>query len=217
MKTKAAIFLNGAYPPDHSYFYVREYKHAAKDSVIIVTDGGLQFFINHKLTPDLIIGDWDSADIKLVKSYPKAVTLTMPSDGKAYTDNELALKWCVENKIREAVIYGGIDTSFETDHLLGNVFLLFTFKTKLQSIKMRDYCQEIVALENESYTGNGKPGDMISVVPVSEKITYAGDGLSYNPEGKTYKFGHTTPLRNQLADKIFHIEVKGKAVLVRHF
>jgi thiamine pyrophosphokinase len=217
MKNKAAIYLNGAYPPDHSYFYIHEYKRSVKDSVVIVTDGGLKFFIVHKLTPDLIIGDWDSANIKHLKEYPKAVTISVPSDGKAYTDSELALDWCVKNKIREVTIYGGIDSAFETDQLLGNIFLLFAFKKKFYSIKMRDYCQEIIPIYNESYNGNGKPGDMLSVVPISEKIVYAGDGLRYDPKGKTYKFGKTTPLRNLLDDTIFRVEIKGRAVLIRHF
>lgn len=217
MKNKAVLYLNGAYPPDHSYFYIREYKHAKSDSVIIVADGGLQFFILNDLSPDLIIGDWDSADIKSVKSYPKAVTISVPSEGKDYTDTELALEWCLENNINEVVFFGGIDNSFETDQLLGNVFLLFAYKDKLNSIKMLDYCQEIIPLENESFTGKGESGQMLSVVPISDSIKLSGDGLKYDPGGKEYKFGQTTSLRNQLSENIFSVAVEGKAVLIRHF
>lgn len=217
MKTKAAIFLNGAYPPDHSYFYIREYKQAVGDSIIIVTDGGLQFFINHELFPDLIIGDWDSTDIRLIKVFPKALTITTPSIDKAYTDGELAIQWCVENDIKEVILYGGIDTSFETDQLFGNAFMMFAYKDKFISILMRDYCQEIIPLENESLSGIGKPGDIISVVPVSEKIIYEAEGLKFNPSGKAFKFGESTPLRNELAEDIYNIKVKGRALLIRHF
>lgn len=217
MKTKAIVFLNGSYPPDHSYFYIREYRNALSNSMIVVADGGLQFFANHDLTPDLIIGDWDSADIRMVKSYPKAVTISVPSNGKNYTDAELVLNWCLENSITEVVIYGGIDTSFETDQLLGNVFILFAFKDKFKSIKMLDYCQEIVPLVDEKYTGKGKQGDMLSIIPLSDTVRISGDGFEYDPGNREYKFGQTTSLRNQLANDIFHIEVKGKAVLVRHF
>ncbi len=217
MKNKAAIFLNGAYPPDHSYFYIHEYKRAGDDSVIIVADGGLQFFINHEIAPDLIIGDWDSADIETVKSYPKAVTISVPSEGKDYTDTELALNWCLENGVKDITLYGGVDNSFETDQMLGNVFLMFTYKDRFNSIKMRDYCQEIVPLIDECYTGNGTEDDMLSVVPVSEHIVLSGDGLKYDPSGKTYALGQTTSLRNQLADAVFHIELKGKGILIHHF
>jgi thiamine pyrophosphokinase len=217
MKTKAAIFLNGAYPPDHSYFYKHECQTARKDSIVIVTDGGLQFFVINGLAPDLIIGDWDSTDISRLKNYPKAVTISVPGDGKMSTDGEIALDWCVKNDIEEVVIYGGVDAVFETDHLLGNIFMMFHYKNKFTSILMRDYCQEIVPLLDESYAGIGKPDDMISIVPLSEEISYTGDGLKYDPAGATYTFGQSTPLRNQLTESVFSIELKGKAALVRHF
>jgi len=217
MKTKAAVFLNGAYPPDYSYFYILEHKRARADSVVVVADGGLMFFANHQIQPDVIIGDWDSADVTLLKSFTKALTITAPAADKAFTDGELALDWCLNNGIKEAVIYGGVDTSFETDHLLGNIFLLFRYKEKFNSIIMRDYCQEIIPLKDESYAGIGKPGDFISVIPLEEKITCSAVGLAYDPGGKTYRFGQTTPLRNQLAESVFSVEIKGRAVLVKHF
>jgi len=217
MKTKAAIYLNGSYPPDHLYFYIREYKDSLDDSIIIVTDGGLQFFINNNLLPDLILGDWDSADIGLIKSFPKAVTISMPGDGKTLTDGELALDWCANNNISEIVIYGGIDTVFETDQLLANIFMMFAYKSKFTSIKMRDYCQEIIPLENQRYSGHGSVGDKLSVAPISDEITYEATGLKYNPEGQTYKFGQTKPLRNQLADTRFSVNISGRALLFKHF
>ena len=217
MKTKAAIFLNGAYPPDHSYFYINEYKKAGEDSVVITVDGGLQFFLNHKLNPDLIIGDWDSADLEIVKSYPKAVTIGIPAEGKDYTDTELALEWCVKNNIEDVILYGGVDNTFETDQLLGNICLLFAYKDKLNSIKMLDYCQEILPFVDEEISGIGKAGDMISVVPMADQITLSGDGLAYDPGGKVYKFGQTTSMRNQLIGGPFSFKVKGRAALIRHF
>ena len=209
--------MNGAYPPDHSYFYKRECQAARKNSIIVVTDGGLQFFVVNQLVPDMIIGDWDSTDIKRLKDYPKAVTISIAGEGKMATDSEMALDWCVENGIKAVTIYGGIDSSFESDHLLGNVFLLFKYKENFDSIIMRDYCQEIVPLHDESYAGIGQPGDMLSVVPISEKITLSGDGLRYDPGGRTYNFGQTTSLRNELTENVFSVELKGKAALIRHF
>jgi len=217
MKTKAVVYLNGSYPPDHLYFYIREYKNSTEHSIVIVADGGLQFFINNDLLPDIILGDWDSADISLIKSFPKALTISMPSDGKTLTDGELALDWCANNNITDVVIYGGIDAAFETDQLLANIFMMFAYKAKFASVKMRDYCQEIIPLENQRYSGHGSPGEKLSVVPISEEITYEASGLKYNPEGKIFKFGQTKPLRNELASARFSINVVGRAVLIKHF
>ncbi len=217
MKTKAAIFLNGTYPAEHQEFYVNEYLNSKVDSVIIVTDGGLKFFIDNKLKPDIIAGDLDSIDNELLDLFDEAEVITVASQGKSLTDGELALDWCVKNKVVGVTLFGGIDTAFTTDHLMGNIFMMFAFKNKFTSIKMRDYCQEIIPLENESYSGDGKPGDMLSVIPLSDEIVYEASGLKYDPSGKAFKFGQTIPLRNELADKGFTVNIKGRAVVIRHF
>ena len=217
MKTKAAIFLNGTYPIEHQEFYVKECLNKRADSIIIVTDGGLKFFIDNKLKPDIIVGDLDSIDSESVDLFDKAEVITVASQGKSLTDGELALNWCVKNKVTGVTLFGGIDTAFTTDHLMGNMFMMFAFKNKFTSIKMRDYCQEIIPLENESCSGDGKPGDMLSVIPLSDEIVYEASGLKYDPGGKTFKFGLTIPLRNELADKAFTVNIKGRAVVVRHF
>jgi thiamine pyrophosphokinase len=141
----------------------------------------------------------------------------MPGDGKSLTDGELALDWCANNNITDVVIYGGIDTAFETDQLLANIFMMFAYKTRFASIKMRDYCQEIIPLENQRYSGHGSIGDKLSVAPISNEIVYEASGLKYNPEGEKYRFGRTKPLRNELAEPRFSVKISGRAVLIKHF
>lgn len=217
MKAKAIIFLNGSYPSNHRQFYIDEYHNCKDDSVVIAADGGLRFFIDNNIKPDVIVGDMDSIDSDNIVRFPKAVIAEVSTEGKSLTDGELALGWCVGNNITDVAIYGGIDTLYETDHLLGNIFMMFDYKDKFSSIKMRDYCQEIIPLEDDEYTGEGKPDDMLSVIPLSDEIVYEADGLKYDPGGRVYKFGQTTPLRNELADSRFRIIVKGRAVIVSHY
>ena len=217
MKTKAAIFLNGTYPTEQQEFYINECLNNRADSIIIVTDGGLKFFIDNKLKPDVIVGDMDSIDRKTLDFYDEAKVITVAPQGKSLTDGELALDWCANNKVAEVTLFGGIDTAFATDHLMGNIFMMFAFKDKFTSIKMRDYCQEIIPLENESCSGEGKPGDMLSVIPLSDEIVYKASGLKYDPGGKTFSFGQTEPLRNELANTTFKVNIKGRAVVVRYF
>lgn len=217
MKTKALIFLNGMYPEKHRGFYISEYLDNAVNSIVIAVDGGLRFLLENDLKPDIIIGDLDSIDQDSLDAVPQAKVVTTPIEGKNLTDGELALDWCAGNNIAAATIYGGIDASFETDHLLGNIFMMFAFKDRFTSIKMRDFCQEIIPLENESLLGEGKPGDMLSIAPVSNEIIYQAQGLKYDPAGRVFKFGQTMPLRNELAESRFKISIKGRAVVVRHY
>jgi len=217
MKAKAAIFLNGTYPMQHDKFYIDEYRFCAGKSLIIATDGGLRWLVNHQLKADLVIGDFDSIEGERLISYSPDQIIKISAENKSLTDSELALRWCADNKIAQAVLYGGIDTSFETDHLLGNIFMMFAYLDKIPAIKMRDFGQEIIPLENCGYTGEGTPGDLVSVVPLSQEIVYRAAGLKYDPQGKTFSFGQSTSLRNELAAAKYRIKIEGKAALIRHF
>lgn len=217
MKSKAAIFLNGTYSKQHDKFYMNEYRLRAAESLVIATDGGLRWLADHNLEADIIIGDIDSVEDERLKSYPPDKIIKISTENKSFTDGELALRWCVDNKFVEAVLYGGIDTAFETDHLLGNIFMMFRYLDKIPSIKMRDFSQEIVPLKDCDYAGGGKVGDLISVVPLSREIVYRAEGLKYDPQGRKFSFGQSTPLRNELAADKFRIEIEGRAVLIKHF
>ena len=217
MKTKAAVFLNGTYLKLHDDFYIKEYRLGATDSLIIATDGGLRWLAYHNLKADIVIGDFDSLEKDRLNSYSPHQIIKISSENKPFTDGEIALRWCANNKIVEVVLYGGIDTGFETDHLLGNIFMMFGYLAKIPSIKMRDFSQEIIPLKDSEYAGEGKPGDLISVVPLPEDIVYKAGGLKYNPQGRRFLFGQSTPLRNELAADKFRIEIEGRAVLIRHF
>jgi thiamine pyrophosphokinase len=185
--------------------------------VVIAADGALTFFKNNKINPHLILGDWDSADYSFRKSFPDSEIISIPEQNKQFTDGEYALKWCRENSIKDVIIYGGIDTVFETDHLMGNILMMFAYLKDFDSIVMRDYSQEIIPVVDGIVSGEGKAGDNISVIPLGASIRYEARGLKYNPLGKKYNFGSSTPLRNQIKNKRFQIEIKGKAVVVRHF
>ena len=221
-KQTAKIFLNGAYPKEHIDFYLDEMR--SDESFLIAVDGGLRLFSELTVThptggvvPDLILGDFDSLDTTAPRPTTGVTTIEIPPENKMFTDCEFALKWCAENGINNVIIYGGIDSSFETDHLLGNILIMFAYKDQFESIKMRDYCQEIIPLEDERYEGDGKVGDFVSLVPLSKEIDFGCTGLKYDPGARVFKFGSSTPLRNQLADTKFTIDLTGRAALVVHF
>ncbi|MCP4632821.1 MAG: thiamine diphosphokinase [candidate division Zixibacteria bacterium] len=217
MNKTAAIFLNGTYPLESKKFYISEYKKMARQSFIIAVDGALNFFRDNKLLPHMILGDWDSAGYSKRKLFQDIEVISTPDKDNLITDGELSLQWCVDNNISDVVIYGGIDTVFETDHLMGNIFMMFAYINIFRSIKMRDYIQEIIPIVDGVISGEGNAGENISVVPLSKSIIFEAQGLQYNPRGKKYGFGSSTPLRNQIKNKRFRIGIKGKAVIIQHF
>ena len=168
---KAVIFVNGNLS-DSS----QAKKIIADRDILIATDGGVKHIIKLGLTPDIIIGDFDStsktqwsAQIKIIK-YPRK---------KDKTDFELAIDYCLAKKFQEIIIFGILGDRI--DHLLANIFLITQIQTKYPEIKIKiiEGNNEIYVL-NREITIRGRIGDEISIIPVSDRLvgitTY---GLEY--------------------------------------
>ncbi len=109
-----------------------DYNAILDTDTLIAIDGGLEFLDRLGLAPDLILGDFDSlTDLSLLQKYPSAQLLRYPS-AKNETDTELAVIWCVENGIDEAIICN--DLEGRKDHALAIVQnLLYAHKHGLQA------------------------------------------------------------------------------------
>lgn len=215
--TKASIFLNGYYPENDLDFYIGRLGNVKDNRILIAVDGGLKIFEKAGADPDVIIGDFDSVDSSAIAKYQQAETIRIPSDGKDKTDFEFAIDYCFRYGIKNITVYGASDSGSETDHLLGNIFLMVIYRNSFESIRMLDFSQEIIPVIDETYHGTGLPGDMISVIPIGGKIKYRASGLKYRPKDRYYDFGRSAPLRNELSSDKFSITVEGRAVIVKHY
>jgi len=216
-KENAAIFLNGYYPLEHIDFYINELKTSRDSSMLIAVDGGLSMFDKCRIAPDLIIGDLDSINHDKINEYSKIRIVQIPLENKDKTDCECCLDWCIDNGVKNIILYGGLDSGSETDHLLGNLMTALTYRQSFDSIKIKEYSQVIIPVIDEQYSGTGEVGDFISVIPMSDEIRYEATGLKYNPGGAVYKFGSSASLRNELRDTNFIVNIEGKALIIKHF
>lgn len=88
-----------------------------EECFLIAADGGLATAARLGRTPDLAVGDWDSA--------PKPVrvpSLTLPHE-KDDTDTQFAAKWAWEHSYQEVLIYGALGGRL--DHTLANLHTLY--------------------------------------------------------------------------------------------
>jgi thiamine pyrophosphokinase len=91
---------------------------------IIAVDRGLGFCHCHKITPDAVVGDFDSVDDQVVQSYlgrpDVAVRRLCPQ--KDDSDTQSAFHLAVEMGASQITILGGIGSRL--DHVLANLELL---------------------------------------------------------------------------------------------
>ncbi|MGC1878131.1 MAG: thiamine diphosphokinase [Rhabdochlamydiaceae bacterium] len=169
--------------------------------VLIAVNGGINHCYQLDLHPDLIVGDFDSADPMMLKKFDNVVKRHFPKD-KDKTDLEIALELVFHAQIEEITIFGAIGG--RTDHTLGNLVLLSRYPGKvfLETDRERmfviDRQVEIIAY----------PGQLISLIPLN------GPVKGIDTEGLKWKLNNGTldkqfiGISNQAMSKQVQISVK---------
>ena len=155
---KAVLFANGDFPGPE-----RLLNQIADGDFLVAVDGGLSHMTRHGLSPNLIIGDLDSANPDDVSRFKaQGVDIRKFPREKNETDLELAL---------EAVLEMGFHTIWITaafgkrlDQTLGNIFLLSSDDLANCDIRLLDGQQEVFLIR-QSASITGEPGQRVSLLP----------------------------------------------------
>ena len=167
MQNKVALFLNGEKPKITPKLNGYDW--------IVCTDGAYHFLMESRITPDLIIGDFDSID-------------TLPSDipyihtpDQNFTDFEKALKYIIEQNYSMIDVFAA--NGLEQDHFLGNLTTALKYKKK---------CKIVFFDDNQSYYFINKQikitdvlNKTISLFPFPKATKVYSKGLQYTLDGKT--------------------------------
>lgn len=137
---------------------------------VICADGGLEKAEKLNLSPNLILGDFDSVDAKVLEHYKKLniETVTFPSE-KDYTDMELAVENAVKKGFKDIVLTGA--TGSRLDHTLANIQLLEKYcrhGINLEIIDNNNYIS--IISDNTDVKIKYKKDHFVSLVPVTEKL-----------------------------------------------
>ena len=92
--------------------FAKEFIEKERPELCIAADSGMNFFYRNKLTPDWIIGDFDSASSSWIRLNPV----------KDDTDTESAIRKAIVLGAEKITLLGATGTRI--DHLLGNIELL---------------------------------------------------------------------------------------------
>lgn len=170
-KRKIVLALNGnltGKPIDYLSFIDKD------NSLLLAADGGALFLEKLGLLPDIVIGDFDSlTDNKLKKYKNMGIKIIKFSTDKDETDAELAINYCLEEKVEDIIIIGSMGGRF--DQQLANVFLLeYAYHNGLNPV-IREPRLKISIIKNQIVFKKCE-GDRLSLIPLSEKVS----GVSIN-------------------------------------
>lgn len=160
---KAVIFA-GAKITD--YGFCKEYLEGA--DLLICCDAGLDHAKALGLTPDYIVGDFDSVSQEVLEYYKeKNIPVRQFPVKKDETDMQLGIYLALEQGATELVLFGGIGSRF--DHSLANAHLLLGLLKKGIRARLVDQ-NNCVELVDRPMIIHGKVGDLVSTIPLSMMV-----------------------------------------------
>jgi thiamine pyrophosphokinase len=145
---------------------VNKYRH--NHDLIICADAGANYLAKAQITPDVLVGDFDSIDSEVLDNLKKInVKIIKYPIEKDCTDTQLALKYAFNLCCSAITILGGIGDRI--DHTLANIYLMLdVINRDIDCIMENDYCKIILSKGYVEIHGN--LGDTISLLPLTDKV-----------------------------------------------
>lgn len=207
MNNNCVIFLNGVIENDE---YIKRIIN--KDDFIIAVDGGFNHVNRLSLTPNLILGDFDSSEYdEALKSKSE---IHKYNRDKNSTDGEIAIDYVIQEGFEKVIIVGALGNRI--DHMLSNIYMLEKLSNAGMPGIIKGYKNEIYFLKNEIILPRGKY-KYFSVIAISENIS----GLSiknarYELREAKLKRTESLGISNEFIDESVSITLKkGKAIVIK--
>jgi len=165
--TRRAVILSGGCITDYGYIKSLIYP----DDTVICADSGYNHAVKMGVRPYVVVGDFDSA-----WEIPEDVYKIQYPTKKDFTDTEIAIDYARERGYKDFLLLGATGTRL--DHTLTNIALLTGFVRRGETAVIIDEHNKIM-LTDSRVNISGTPGDIVSLVPLSDCYGVCTLGLEY--------------------------------------
>lgn len=192
--------------------YERVRPFLAGADLVICADGGIRHAEALGLTPDLLLGDFDSAGEEWVaRAAARGVPVERVPVEKDQTDTHLALDEAVRRGAREILLVGG--TGDRLDHTYSNMLLLPGVNAEVTIVDAKNVVR--LLRPGGRLTLAGAPGDYVSLLPLTpEAKGVVFEGVKWPLDGATLKWGQSLGVSNQLVEPEAFVAVREGYLLV---
>jgi len=203
------LFANGELPyPDQARALIRP------DDFILCADGGARHAMSLGLTPDRVVGDFDSLDsTDLLRLSRDGAELDVYPRDKDYTDLELALQVARDLRPEEVILLGALGGRL--DQTLANIFLLARPEYATLRVTLVNGPERAWVVRDELVV-RGRPGDILSVIPLTPDVTGLTyhHGLRWPLTDAALPFGSSRGVSNELVAEEARLSLKTGVILV---
>jgi thiamine pyrophosphokinase len=208
---RAVIFANGSFNKPATISLEFD-----ADDLVIAADGGANLCSELGIIPDILIGDMDSVQPELINELRSKETqlIVFPRD-KDQIDLELALSYALEQKAQDVILFGLLGGRLDLS--MANLMLLVKDDWDSMSLAISDGPDTAYVMHgNENIVLQGNPGDIVSLLPLTNKVTdVSSQGLRWPLRNIELKLGSTLSISNEMLEHSAAIRIgEGKLLLV---
>jgi thiamine pyrophosphokinase len=183
--------------------------------MVIAADGGAFALERWGITPNLVVGDFDSLGLERAAALGArgATVLPFPAE-KAESDLELAMRYAFESGADDIVVLGAFGGRL--DHALSNVLMLADPAYRGWSVRAVQGATQLRAVHGGKRASlDGPRGSIVTLLPVGgEAHGVTTHGLRYALADDTLRFGRSRGLSNEITSTPASVSLEKGVLLV---
>lgn len=183
---------------------------------MIAVDRGLEVLYELAITPNHVVGDFDSVNIEVLQFYQNNpnVIFHKYNPKKDYTDTDIALELAIRLNSSNIIIMGA--TGKRMDHTLANIHILkHAIEIGIPCQIQDSYNKIYLVKDNITLAKNKTYGKYISLIPLTntvEGITLKG--FKYPLNNACLSIGLSLGVSNEIVEDMATIELKQGILIV---
>lgn len=210
---KRVLVVAGGYIDD---VFAGDYINNRKYEIRIACDRGMEFYKRAGLQPDLILGDFDSADPKVLQYFQamEEISCRQFPPEKDWTDTELAVMHAIKLGATHIDLFGA--TGSRLDHVLGNLSILGLGLQAGVEICMIDAHNRIRLIDREHRIKKDEQfGSFVSLIPYMGAVAGVTlRGFQYPLEHAAMDGFHSLGISNEIVEDEAMITLEQGLLLV---
>ncbi len=176
--------------------------------LLIAADGGYEYLAKAGMTPDLLIGDFDSME----KPGVSCETITLPVE-KDDTDMVFAVKEGFRRGYTHFVIFGGLGGG-RLSHTIANIQLLEFIACQGGTATLKGGAASLFLLrDGQTHTFTGMQGTEFSLFSISPNATVTQQGVKYPLTEATLERSFPLGVSNRVLEPTATVTVHSGTVL----
>ena len=203
MNKNAVIVTGGTI---YEEFALQELKKT-ENKYVIGVDRGVSFLYKHQITPDYIVGDFDSLSEEIVTYFREKTNVPIREFNpvKDYSDTEIAVRLAIEKGCKSIKLLGATGTRL--DHVMANIQVLIIPHKEGIYAEILDPHNKICLIEREKEIKKSEMyGKYFSVFPFDGCVEHFSiEGAAYPLKDHTLTPYNSLCVSNQAKEEMVRI------------